>query len=273
MYTKVEIITPAKAKEYLGRNSQNYRKIDMTKVRMFSEEMKAGRWQLNGESLRFSKSGVLLDGQHRLSAIIKANVPVETAVVYDVDDDVTIYDVGTARSQGQILAANGIDIRVRQNVIVGAANLIMTCKFTGITISKSKMLEYFIEHQNEWVDVDSIIRYGKNNAICRKSPIAAACFILLRRGADESDLRVFFKIANTGFPEDSRESTPAIALRNFLLENGHSTYEFRATQFTATIQAFYDFVDRRRRTKKYTLCDKYLKMLRDESSLMNSLVN
>lgn len=270
MYTKVEIITPTKAKEYLERNTQNYRKLDMAKVRMYSDEMKAGRWQLNGESLRFSKSGVLLDGQHRLAAIIRANVPVKTAVVYDVDDDVTIYDVGTNRSQCQILAANGVDVRVRQNVIIGAANIIMTCKFAGITISKSKLLDYFIEHQNEWVNVDSIIRGGKTNGLCRRSPVAAACFILLKRGADENDLRDFFKIANTGFPEESRESTPAIALRNYLLENSSSNYEIRATQFTATIQAFYDFIDRRRRTKKYTLCDKYIKMLREESALMNS---
>lgn len=270
MYTKVEIVTPEKAKEYLERNTDNYRKLDMSKVRILADEMKSGRWQLNGESIRFAKSGKLLDGQHRLAAILKANVPVKTAVTFDVDDDVTIFDIGTSRSQVQILTANGIDPRARTSIVIGAVNILMTCKFAGITMSKSRILDYFSEHQYEWVDIDSIVRTGKQYALCKRSPIAAACFILIRRGAHRDDLRSFFKIVNTGFPEESRESTPAIALRNYLIENHSSTWDARATQFTSTIQAFYDFIEGRRRTKKYTLCEKYLKVLREESALINS---
>ena len=48
--TKIVIITPAKAEAMLKRN-QNNRHISKNAVQVFAADMKAGLWDLNGESI------------------------------------------------------------------------------------------------------------------------------------------------------------------------------------------------------------------------------
>lgn len=57
MYTVEEVITPQRASEYLKKNTNNYRKARMSDVNQYACDMKAGRWQFNGESIKFSKRG------------------------------------------------------------------------------------------------------------------------------------------------------------------------------------------------------------------------
>ena len=54
--TAVEKITPEKAKEYLRANTNNYRKLSRATVKKYAEDMKNGKWELNGESIVFSES-------------------------------------------------------------------------------------------------------------------------------------------------------------------------------------------------------------------------
>ena len=75
--TSVETITPEKAVEYLRHNTNNYRKLSLATVSKYVAEIKAGRWQLNGETIVFGEDGILKDGQHRLAAIAKAGKPIE----------------------------------------------------------------------------------------------------------------------------------------------------------------------------------------------------
>ena len=68
---KVETITPDIAKTMLGENVNN-RRISHDNVNMFAREMRNGEWRFNGEAIKFSKDGRLLDGQHRLLAARRA---------------------------------------------------------------------------------------------------------------------------------------------------------------------------------------------------------
>jgi len=68
-------ITPSIAKGYL-ENNQNNRRVKDTKVKLYAREMMAGRWKEGtAEFIKISKAGNVLDGQHRLLAIIMANKP------------------------------------------------------------------------------------------------------------------------------------------------------------------------------------------------------
>lgn len=51
-------------------------------------DMEQGRWKFNGECLKFSSDGTLLDGQHRLMACTEANVPFDTDVMFGLDPGV-----------------------------------------------------------------------------------------------------------------------------------------------------------------------------------------
>lgn len=68
-------VTPALAQAWLQFNSGN-RKPSKAKVKRFAVAMKSGRWVVNGETLKFSVTGRLLDGQSRLMAVIQSGVTV-----------------------------------------------------------------------------------------------------------------------------------------------------------------------------------------------------
>jgi hypothetical protein len=80
----VEVINPAEAAAYLQNNAM-HRKIKQKKVDEYMQEMKDGKWALNGKALIFDSNGRLLNGQHRLSAVVQSDVPLTTVVIRGVD--------------------------------------------------------------------------------------------------------------------------------------------------------------------------------------------
>lgn len=104
-----ELITPQIAKEMLGANSKN-RKVKADRVKKYAIDIELGKWVQNtGESIKIASSGELLDGQHRLMAIIKADKPIEMLVVRGLDENVfKVIDSGVSRSSADVLAIQGI---------------------------------------------------------------------------------------------------------------------------------------------------------------------
>jgi hypothetical protein len=70
--------------------------------------MKDGDWKLNGESIVFDDNGNVIDGQHRLTAIVESGVTIKSVVVRGVDRSTfTSIDSGVRRDGGDILAVSG----------------------------------------------------------------------------------------------------------------------------------------------------------------------
>jgi len=107
MHVQAEIVTPQIAATYLQNNTKN-RPIIAKHLEKLIHEMKTGAWQSNGDTIRFSISGTLLDGQHRLMAIVKSGVSQQMIVVRGLDDDsfVTI-DTGSSRKASDVIALEG----------------------------------------------------------------------------------------------------------------------------------------------------------------------
>lgn len=97
-------ITPEQAAKMLERNVRN-RSISKARVDYYANEITKGNWMLNGESIRFNNKNQMIDGQHRLSAIIKANVSVEMIVITGLNPEVfKNIDTGKNRSAGDALS-------------------------------------------------------------------------------------------------------------------------------------------------------------------------
>lgn len=99
MEFKKQLVTPSIAEQMLESNIRN-RRIKKAVVSRYAQDMIAGRWKEDtGETVKISKSGIVLDGQHRLASIIKANVPINLHVVYGLDDSVfDVLDTGATRN-------------------------------------------------------------------------------------------------------------------------------------------------------------------------------
>ena len=104
---EVADVTPAQAQAWLQTNHLN-RPIRPRKVVQYAQDMESGRWKESFDPIRFGKSGRLIDGQHRLHAVMLANMTVRLFIVRGVDDSAfDVFDNGAARTLADMLSLEG----------------------------------------------------------------------------------------------------------------------------------------------------------------------
>ena len=102
-----ENITPPLAQDYLKTSTGN-RPISKVTVNTYADIMKKGDWMLNGVPIIFDINGHLIDGHHRLLAVIKAGIPIRFDVARGASAEAfTTYDCGRHRNVAQLLAIKG----------------------------------------------------------------------------------------------------------------------------------------------------------------------
>lgn len=95
-------VTPELATKWLEKNDDN-RPLRESVVREHAADMRADAWPLTNQTIGFSKDGKLIDGQHRLWAIVESDTSVVLRVVVGVVGDIHLpIDVGAKRSLGFI---------------------------------------------------------------------------------------------------------------------------------------------------------------------------
>jgi hypothetical protein len=105
---EVMLVTPALAREWLARNTHNrvLRRYVVTKL---AGAIARGEYFLNGEAIKLAVDGTLIDGQHRLAAIIEADEPVPSFVVTGLMPEAReTIDVGVKRTTGDMLSMRGV---------------------------------------------------------------------------------------------------------------------------------------------------------------------
>lgn len=107
MKIETKMVSPAMAEAILESNPNN-RPVSYPRVEQLATAMRNGKWQKNGETIIISKTGRLLDGQHRLYAIREYGAPVEMILVQDVDDNAfETIDTGRTRTAIDIARIQG----------------------------------------------------------------------------------------------------------------------------------------------------------------------
>lgn len=107
MRSKTQKITPAKAQEMLQKNSTN-RPLTPSRVAEYSQSMQRGEWLVTHQGIAFDTAGTLVDGQHRLAAIVDADQPVEMTVFTEVPEGTFgVLDTGKKRSAADTLHVEG----------------------------------------------------------------------------------------------------------------------------------------------------------------------
>jgi hypothetical protein len=104
-------VTPKLAEELLTRNVDLNRRVNRALVERYATDMRNGDWsEENGETIKIAKDGTLLDGQHRLSAVVESGRTVRFLVVRNVEmDALATVDTGKSRSFADVLHMQGQD--------------------------------------------------------------------------------------------------------------------------------------------------------------------
>lgn len=102
------MVTPELAAELLKLNVEN-RTLRQTNIDKIARDMTQGRWEDNGDTIRFSDEPALLDGQHRLLAIIKTGLPMPLWIRSGLAKKTrSTMDTGARRTAGDALKFAGV---------------------------------------------------------------------------------------------------------------------------------------------------------------------
>jgi hypothetical protein len=133
-------ITPSQASELLGNNPDN-RLVSPTTVKEYVQDMKERKWMSNGETIKIYNDTNnrklpitkhrLIDGQHRLTACVKSNVPLDAVIaVVDSPDVFKTIDTGKKRSTKDCLDILGYS---NTSCLAAALALIKKVDTSGLT--------------------------------------------------------------------------------------------------------------------------------------------
>lgn len=209
-------ISPEVAVEMLGSNTANRRRKDL-KIDRYARDMMNGSWRLTGQSVQFSRSGRLLDGQNRLMACIKAGVPFQTFVSVGLDDDAMIsIDKGTPRSFADDLTILGYSNANRLAAAVSAIYRYMltddvaalAAQTQRVSMSSDEGFEVLKEHPGIESTMGELGRRDKLRKVAPMSIIDSFAYVVGRVHHD--DMVYFFD--RIGNPVGLKEGSPILAL-------------------------------------------------------------
>lgn len=101
------MITPEAAKELLQLNSKN-RKLTPARVREHVETLSKGLFVLTNDAITIDTNGVLVNGQHRLTACVETGIPIPALLLTGASPEVReVLDTGARRSFAQALYMHG----------------------------------------------------------------------------------------------------------------------------------------------------------------------
>lgn len=232
---EVVTITPKMAEDMIAKNVKN-RNVSHNLVDAYARDMRNGSWQFTGEALKLSLDGNLIDGQHRLLACIKAEVPFKTLVIYDLNPDVQeVIDTGRGRTVADTLHIAGF---------TQAARTAAACRFLlfikrGLSkqkVSASEMLNIFRTHPNIHESVVSTSRaFGPSQGLLSAIHYIGAHLLDKKTFADE-----FIAVFITG---NSYDNCAAQAWRERLIRlKAARSPIMHASMFYGTIHAWNLFV-------------------------------
>jgi len=114
MKTTLEHITPSIAEKYLACvRIGNQRKLSQARAEAFAREMSAKHWMQTHQGIAFDSNGDLIDGQHRLRAIMICGLTIPMLVTRDVPSNmvngvklfaIDAIDIGYVRKTGEQLS-------------------------------------------------------------------------------------------------------------------------------------------------------------------------
>src|SRR5262245_56702506 len=79
-------VTPDVAKLWLEKENKN-RGIKLFVLERLKRSLQNGRWEINGETIIFDPYGRLIEGQHRLQAVVETGTSIWSLIVHGIDQE------------------------------------------------------------------------------------------------------------------------------------------------------------------------------------------
>lgn len=260
----IEQITPERAEELLRLNTAN-RPKSHSKCNYLAAKMTLGRWLFTGQAhVIIGSNGVLLNGQHTLTAVVISGVTITTVVSRGVDPEAfAAIDIGMKRTAGHVFGVAGV--QHGQDV---AAVIRKVTTFDSVerksdgswvvrssAIDNDEVLDVYGVDPVEWEAAVSTARATHSRArtsglTLQKSVVGAFLHMACRAGHNPLDVQDFvFLVASD---EGHHTGLPATSLRRWLTANaGNNGLNYDLASFSAWVKAWNATIDGQPLSKIY----------------------
>ena len=241
IYTKNVLVTPEYAKRLLDKNIAN-RPITKRIVDWYAYQMEIGQWTVSGQTISISDKDELIDGQHRLHAIIKSGVTLWFTIAYNVPSESFVnYDNLKSRSAKDALAIEKVPNSLTIAGIIAGYNAIISGQLASIgfgfaitksgAIGKSKskftnkdVLDLYNSNSELWQEVfKNASSCYKSKPIFNKSQIGSIMYFLINdKMHDKAKVFEFFRQLHTN---ENVTNKTIFYLREKLIDNAMSQYK------------------------------------------------
>jgi hypothetical protein len=215
------------AADWLDKNDNN-RNVRRKKVLNYKRDMLAGNWRTIGDPVRFDLNGKLVDGQHRLMALIEANeerqqnkepeISIAMLVVRGVNpDDQVVMDTGAPRSAADQLKMRGYDnyplLAATAKWLIFWDRRQLYAETTLKSVTHSEIMDY-VENNAPLLDIVAEAAKLRTGIDMPATYVAVTYYICFRIEPEEA--HEFFQQLSDGIGLSAGD--PVLALRNRLRE-------------------------------------------------------
>lgn len=220
--SKIVSVTPELAKLLLMRNINNRPQIP-SHINSLAKSMANGEWRYDAKPILFDKYGKLIDGQNRLSAVVKSGQTVKFKISYGFEPEIfSIIDIGKIRTGGDTLAVAGYDNPILYSM---TANFIFRffrgaigevggySKNKANSLTHNELLEFVRIKPEIKNSIDFFVKNKKNfkPSLVIPSVLTGLHFLFSEKDKDLADL--FFTKMLAG---DAPAGSPMLIVRNKL---------------------------------------------------------
>jgi hypothetical protein len=222
MKVETRTISPESARDMLKRNVNN-RPLRKSHVTHLARQMKDGLWHFDGMPIRLSEQGALLDGQHRLSAVIESGREQEFLIVMGIASDAfKSMDTGLNRQASDVVAIEGFDnasdvpVVIRDAMYYEVYGSIFKPR-GGVKYTNAEILKYATANAKE-ISGSIEFAYRFKKTILPRTKVASLHYILSKVDIKAAD--TFIHKLMTGL--DLEKDSAIYALRERLISDASS---------------------------------------------------
>lgn len=240
--TQVVSVTPALAEKILEKNTFN-RNVSSAVVRKYAADMSAGKWTLNHQGIAFDRDGTLIDGQHRLMAIIQSGATILMLVTHGADR--IGVDELRPRSTGDVIKFGGLsDWLDTRMVQIARAMISIDRDRHVITPTAHEVVAFAEHHKTSIVFVNGLFRNNKRGIA---SAVVKASFAIAHYcdAATDEEFEDIVNCLYTGFGTEERYYPIQRLAQILAFEIKLSGQSERRRAAWLTMKAIKDFADNR----------------------------
>lgn len=216
--SEIMTITPSRAERWLDKNPKN-RTMNKKRVLRLVKSIKSGQWQVNGEAITIANDGTLLNGQHRLQAVVMSKTPIKSYVIQGLPRSaMTTIDLGAPRTLGNHLQMAG-----HKGAVFALASAVGICLDfqTGTYInnkektSPDEMLEFISNNKHilKAAEVYTHVDKAEFRELLAQSISIATYFLFCKINRDKAETFFHGLVKGTSLGEKS----PILKLRTELI--------------------------------------------------------